>query len=191
MPDAADNNQNRDGMTESIHPFDLLQQLADHCRQHAIGLPAQDVVSETWSGVGFRLAGQAMVAAMGEVAEILHEPRYTALPRVKPWVRGVANVRGRLLPIVDLSLFFGSPSTVPRKQRRVLVLDRDELFVGLLIDEVLGMQHFPVSTFTTEVSTIAEVFRPYVAGAYVDKQASLVFNFRALARDQQFLDVAI
>jgi twitching motility protein PilI len=191
MPDAADNNENRDGMTESIQPFDLLQQLANQCRTQAVGLPAQEVVSETWSGVGFRLADQVMVAAMGEVAEILHEPRYTALPRVKPWVRGVANVRGRLLPIIDLSLFFGTPSTAPRKQRRVLVLDRDELFVGLLIDELLGMQHFPVNTFTTEVSSVAEVYRPYVAGAYVDGHASLVFNFRALARDQQFLDVAI
>ncbi len=181
-------------MTESTHPFDLLQRLADRCRTQAVGLPSQEVVSETWSGVGFRLAGQTMVAAMGEVAEILHEPRYTALPRVKPWVRGVANVRGRLLPIIDLSLFFGTVPSVPRKQRRVLVLDRDELFVGLLIDEVLGMQHFPVSTFVADpgqVPTVAEVFRPYAAGAYVDGHASLVFNFRALARDQQFLDVAI
>lgn len=178
-------------MADSTHPFDLLQQLVVQCRQQAAGLPAQEVVSETWSGVGFRLAGQSMVAAMGEVAEILHEPRYTALPRVKSWVRGVANVRGRLLPIIDLSRFFGSSVSVPRKQRRVLVLDRDEVFVGLLVDEVLGMQHFPVSTFTSEAPDTDEVFKPYVVGAYVREQISLVFNFRALARDQTFLDVAI
>ena len=181
------NNENRHGMSESIHPFDLLRQLAQQCRSQAIGLPAQDVVSETWSGVGF----QPMVAAMGEVAEILHEPRYTALPRVKSWVRGVANVRGRLLPIIDLSRFFGATVNAPRKQRRVLVLDRDDLFVGLLVDELLGMQHFPVTSFTTELPTIEQGFRPFVVGAYVQEQVSLVFNFRALARDQAFLDVAI
>lgn len=179
-------------MAESIHPFDLLQQLAGHCRRQAIGLPAQDIVSETWSGVGFRLAGQPMVAAMGEVSEILHEPRYTALPRVKTWVRGVANVRGRLLPIIDLSRFFDATVSTPRKQRRVLVLDRDDLFVGLLVDELLGMQHFPVNCFSTELPTIEEGFRPFVVGAYVQESvSSLVFNFRALARDQAFLDVAI
>lgn len=179
-------------MAESLHPFDLLQQLAGHCRRQAIGLPAQDIVSETWSGVGFRLAGQPMVAAMGEVSEILHEPRYTALPRVKTWVRGVANVRGRLLPIIDLSRFFDAAVITPRKQRRVLVLDRDDLFVGLLVDELLGMQHFPVSCFSTELPTIEEGFRPFVVGAYVQESvSSLVFNFRALARDQAFLDVAI
>lgn len=178
-------------MDNTTHPFDLLQQLVARCREQATGLPAQEVVSEIWSGVGFKLAGQPMVAAMGEVSEILHEPRYTALPRVKSWVRGVANVRGRLLPIIDLSRFFGSTVSAPRKQRRVLVLDRDGLFVGLLVDEVLGMQHFPVSGFTAEVPASAGVFEAFVVGAYAREQVSLVFNFRALARDQAFLDVAI
>ncbi|SDS75399.1 twitching motility protein PilI [Halopseudomonas sabulinigri] len=185
------NNENRHGMSETQHPFDLLQALAQRCRSEASGLPSQEVVSETWSGVGFRLAGHFMLAAMGEVSEILHEPRYTALPRVKAWVRGVANVRGRLLPIVDMSRFFGVTSTVPRKQRRVLVLDRDDIFVGLLVDELLGMQHMPVSTFSERLPVLDDAVRPYVVGAYTGDQTALVFNFRALAHDQTFLDVAL
>ncbi|MGN5518308.1 chemotaxis protein CheW [Halopseudomonas sp. Lyrl_26] len=178
-------------MSETLHPFDLLQQLAERCVRMAAGLPSQEVVAETWSGIGFRLAGQPMIASLGEISEILHEPRYTALPRVKPWVRGVANVRGRLLPIIDLSQFFGSTSSAPRKQRRVLVLDRDEIFVGLLVDELFGMQHFPVSSFTTSVPDLPQQFRPFVVGAYTGEQVSMIFNFRALARDQAFLDVAV
>lgn len=178
-------------MSVNTHPFDLLLQLAEHCRRVATGLPAQKIVAETWSGVGFRLAGHSMVAAMGEVSEILHEPRYTALPRVKSWVKGVANVRGRLLPIIDLSEFFNSPATTSRKQRRVLVLDRDDVFVGLLVDELLGMQHFPVNDFTTSIPALAAQLRPFVVGGYSGEQMSLIFNFRALARDQAFLEVAI
>ncbi|SDU28780.1 chemotaxis protein CheW [Halopseudomonas salegens] len=179
-------------MSDTLHPFDQLMQLAAACRQQAAGLPAQEVVSETWSGVGFRLAGQHLVAAMGEVSEILHEPRYTALPRVKSWVRGVANVRGRLLPIIDLSRFFAASNTVPRKQRRVLVLDRDDVFAGLLVDEVLGMQHFPVNQFSTLVPAEAGVLAPFVVGSYASETGNaMVFNFRALAHDQAFLDVAI
>lgn len=178
-------------MSINTHPFDLLLQLAEHCRGVAAGLPAQEAVAETWSGVGFRLAGQSMVAAMGEISEILHEPRYTALPRVKSWVKGVANVRGRLLPIIDLSEFFNSPAITSRKQRRVLVLDRDDLFVGLLVDELFGMQHFPVNNFTPSIPTLAPQLRPFVVGGYTGEQVSLIFNFRALARDQAFLEVAI
>src|SRR5690606_18627219 len=82
-------------------------------------------------------------------------------------------------------------SSAPRKQRRVLVLDRDEIFVGLLVDELFGMQHFPVSSFTTSVPDLPQQFRPFVVGAYTGEQVSMIFNFRALARDQAFLDVAV
>ena len=71
------------------------------------------------------------------------------------------------------------------------MLDRDELFVGLLVDELFGMQHFPVDSFSTSVPDLAEAFRPFVVGAYTGEQVSMIFNFRALARDQAFLDVAI
>src|SRR5690606_36777365 len=178
-------------MSDTTHPFDLLLQLVAHCRRQAAGLPAQQVEAETWSGIGFRLAGQPMVAAMGEISEFLHEPRYTALPRVNSWVRGVASVRGRLLPIIDRSHCLGAPSSAPRKQRRVLVLDQDDLFFGLLVDELFGMQHFPVSSFSTLVPDLPMQLRPFVVGAYTREQVSLIFNFRALARDQAFLDVAI
>ena len=172
-------------------PFQILLEIDQRCRVLAAGLPSQQAAVQSWSGIGFRMGERFFVAPMGEVGEVLHEPRYTLLPGVKGWVKGVANVRGRLLPIVDLSRFFGSTLTIPRKQRRGLVLDRDDLFVGLLVDELLGMQHFPVNHFSTDLPTLDEVFRPFVVGAYVQDTPTLVFNFRALARDQAFLDVAI
>jgi hypothetical protein len=58
---------------------------------------------------------------MGEVGEVLHEPRCTLLPG-SPWVKGVANLRGRLLPIMDLCGFSAELSPL-RKQRRVLVVE--------------------------------------------------------------------
>src|SRR5690606_5885431 len=150
----------------------------------AAGLPSQEVVAETWSGIGFRLAGQPMIASLGEISESLHEPRYTALPRVKPWVRGVANVRGRLLPIIDLSQVFGATSSATRKQRRVRARDRDAIFVGRLGVELLGMQHFPVSSCTTPVPDLQQQCRPSVVRAYTGEQVSMIFHFPAFARDQ-------
>ena len=46
-------------------------------------LPAQQEVAQTWSGIGFRIGEQHFVAPMGEIDEVLHEPRYTMLPGVK------------------------------------------------------------------------------------------------------------
>ena len=71
---------------------------------------------------------------MGEVAELLEMPTFTHLPSVQPWVLGVANVRGRLLPIFDLAQYFQGNLTGQRKRHRVLVLEYDEYYSGLCVD---------------------------------------------------------
>ena len=93
-------------MTESLTAFELLLQIDQRCRLLAADLPSQPTRQDSWSGIGFRLGEHWYVAPMGEVSEVLHEPRFTQLPGVRPWVKGVANLRGRLLPIIDLSGFF-------------------------------------------------------------------------------------
>lgn len=110
-------------MSDVQTPFQLLVDIDQRCRRLAAGLPAQQEAVQSWSGIGFRMGGRFFVAPMGEVGEVLHEPRYTQLPGVKTWVKGVANVRGRLLPIMDLCGFLGTELSSLRKQRRVLVVD--------------------------------------------------------------------
>ena len=94
-------------MSQSLTAFELLLQIDRRCRLLGADLPSQPTHGDSWSGIGFRLGEHWYVAPMGEVSEVLHEPRYTHLPGVKPWVRGVANLRGRLLPLMDLCGFFG------------------------------------------------------------------------------------
>ncbi len=92
------------------------------------------------------------------------------MPGVKPWVKGVANLRGRLLPVMDLGGFLGLELSKARKQRRVLVVEYNDLFVGLLVDEVVGMQHFAQDALLANTSPWRAVYsgslrgRPAVAG---------------------------
>ena len=129
-------------MTESLTAFELLLQIDQRCRLLAADLPSQPTRQNSWSGIGFRLGEYWYVAPMGEVSEVLHEPRFTQVPGVKPWVKGVANLRGRLLPIMDLCAFLGHELSVARRQRRVLVVEHQDVFAGLMVDEVFGLQHF-------------------------------------------------
>jgi twitching motility protein PilI len=135
-------------MSDVQTPFQLLLEIDQRCRLLAAGLPSQRAVVQTWSGIGFRMGERLFVAPMGEIGEVLHEPRFTLLPGVKSWVKGVANVRGRLLPVMDMCGYFGTELSPLRKQRRVLVVDHQDVFAGLTVDEVFGMQHFPVDSFT-------------------------------------------
>ncbi|HHX35711.1 MAG TPA: chemotaxis protein CheW [Gammaproteobacteria bacterium] len=177
-------------MTDKQTPYELLVQIDALCRGQSPGLPAQQEVAQSWSGIGFRIANQHFVAPMSEVAEVLHEPRYTLLPGVKSWVSGVANVRGRLLPVMDLCGFFGTELSSTKKLRRLLVVEHRDVFAGLTVDAVFGMQHFDVDSYSETLPDIDTVFAPFVHGVFVrDQQSWLVFSPHALARDEKFLDV--
>lgn len=142
--------QTEDKRAQSQEAFQALVNLATQSRRSAKGLPSQVDTKPHWSGIGFELLGRHFVAPMGEVSEMLEVPYYTRLPGVKPWVKGVANVRGRLLPVCDLAVFLGGRIQAPRKQQRILVLENQDLYTGLLVDRVLGMQHFPVDSYSPE-----------------------------------------
>jgi len=178
---------------QSPSPFALLFQLEQRCAALAAPLPAPREAVQKWSGIGFRLMQHLYVAPMGEVAEILYQPPYTGLPGVKDWVMGVANLRGRLLPLLDLCGFFGQPSTSPRKQHRVLVVEQGETFVGLLVDEVFGMQHFPMDSFdgqAAELDTLETGTSPFIQGLFRREQSWFVFSPHALLTDARFSQVA-
>lgn len=173
-------------------PFELLQDLARRSRHRAEGLPAQEESVSLWSGIGFTLAGERYLAPMGEVVEILHVPRFTQVPGVRHFMLGVANVRGRLLPVVDLAAFFALPHTrLSLRERRVLVIEHGELFSGLVVDEVLGMQYFAVDSFTATPQENNEAIRPFLQGAYQrNDEIWKVFSTVELSEDEAFLDIA-
>jgi twitching motility protein PilI len=178
-------------MSEVSRAFIKLAEIADLSRQHAKGLPAQEEARAIWSGVGFTLNGRRYVTSMDEVSEILSVPRYTQVPGVKTWVKGIANVRGRLMPVMDLLGFLNRPSALQLKRRRVLAVERGELYSGLVVDEVLGMQHIPQDTFTLEIPEEYAETRAYLKGGFAsDKGFFAMFSLYELARDPRFLNVA-
>ncbi|MFB4392465.1 MULTISPECIES: chemotaxis protein CheW [unclassified Pseudomonas] len=176
----------------ALTAFELLLDIDRRCRLLVADQPPQDLRLQQWSGIGFRIAGFWFVAPMGEVAEVLREPRSSRVPGVQPWVRGVANVRGRLLPLMDLSAFFGLGQAAPGKQRRVLVLDVEDLFAGLLVDEVVGLQHFALSSLALEPPyPLLGAAAPFVQGHFPREHNWAIFSPFALAQAPGFLDVAL
>ena len=173
-------------MSETLTAFELLWQIDQRCRLLAADLPSQPARQDRWSGIGFRLGEHWYVAPMGEVSEVLHEPRFTQLPGVKPWVKGVANLRGRLLPVMDLGGFLGLELSKAGKQRRVLVVEYNDLFVGLLVDEVMGMQHFAQDAWLANDAPAA----PFIQGRFDGDPLWQVFSPFALAQAPGFMDVA-
>lgn len=175
-----------------ISPFASLLGIARRSQAAAQPLPAKEAAQTHWVGLGFRLLEQQFVVAMDELAELMRVPQTTRLPGVKSWVNGVANVRGRLMAVVDLSAYLGRPSTAPKGQRRILVVEGEELYIGYMVDEALGILHFPSDSYRQGGIELAEVLNPYLEGAYqVAGTVWPVLSLVRLAKDPNLQRLAV
>lgn len=179
-------------VSSSSTPFELLAAIEAKCRAMAGGLPAQEEAREEWTGVLFRLRGQPMLAPMSEVNEIVSLPDVTRVPGVRPWVLGLANMRGNLLPVMDLQGFiFGEPTTADPKTRRLLVINHGGVYAGLLVDAVLGMKHLWVDEQAEELPPMPDALKPYVQTSFSRLgEHYAVFSPARLVESRGFLDVA-
>lgn len=146
-----------------------------------------------WLGVAFMVGGVQLVAPLGDIAEVLSVPPVTPVPLAKPWMIGIANVRGRLLPITNLRGFFGmiAQQTVVQTQK-LLVIDQPKLFSGLQVDEVLGIQTFNQRQYEAVGMPIESPLAAYTHGRFRQQdQIWYVFMPSLLAQDQQYLEAAL
>ena len=111
-------------------PILTLYQLDQRSKAYAHSLPQQLEVKSTWDGIAFKLGEFSLLAPMEQVGEILTINSISRIPGAKEWVRGIANVRGNLLPILDLPGFvFGHVGKMTRKSR-VLVMQHQGISAG-------------------------------------------------------------
>lgn len=173
--------------------FQALVDLAERSQKHAQALPAPVEASPRWSGIGFSLLGCRFVAPLGQVAEMLEMPTFTRLPGVQPWAIGLANVRGRLLPLIDMPQFLGGRAAVQKKQHRVLVVDTQNFFCGLIVDQAFGMQHFTKEGYSQQAADLPSVLEPLVRGSYADAsgQAWAVMHIPSLVQNPRFANAAM
>lgn len=179
-------------MNHRKHPLALLHDIEQRSLQNAQGLPQRAKTQVLWDGIGFRIGDTTLVAPLTQVNEILHFPKLTLVPGTQGWVKGLANIRGTLLPVMDLRGFLGQSATSLNTHSRIMVVHQDNLMVGLLVDEVLGLKHFAAEETATRVKKLNDSVRPYIQGAFQQSgQTWYVFNMSVLAEDPQFLQVAV
>lgn len=174
------------------NPFDVLQDIEKRTLNNLTGLPALDQIEEEWVGVGFRVGDAKLIASMSDVKEILDLPEYTHVPGVKSWIVGVANVRGSLLPIMDMKGFLLGDDIKKRHKGRVIVIEYKGFNTGLIVEEVYGMRHFRESDKTHDAPEMHENISPYVERTYKqDDEHWPVFSFNEMAEDERFAHASL
>ena len=159
--------------------------------KNAASLPHKEEVQAQWQGLGFLVGGTRLVSKIGDGVELLQTPKLTPLPAIKSWVKGIANIRGRLVPIIDLHEFLDMPTTMPANQWRLLIVEDDDVVAGLLVEQSLGIQHFSEDSYEANDGEGLGGLQDFVEGAF--RHGGRVFHevhLKSILRDERFFDVA-
>jgi twitching motility protein PilI len=171
-------------------PFELLVELERRAKAAIAARDGASAVADEWVGIGFRLGAEQFVTGRSDVREVLPVPEHvTRVPGAKPWLRGIANVRGQLLTLADLRAFLGGGSAAGERQARVLVVASRDVPTGLIVDEVVGFRRFGPDDFRDEMPATVIRCEHYLDGCY--RRGSEVwprFSLLKLLADPHFLN---
>ena len=173
-------------------PFELLKELEKRSRAVTPGSVSGAETAKEWVGVAFRMGGETFLVAREETREVLGYPAaVTRIPGAKTWVKGLANVRGQLLPLLDLRQFLGSGATASGRNTRIIVVNHREVPAGLMVDEVLGFRRFAESDFNPDPPPTVIRCEAYLAGAFRrGGEVWPVLSLKTLVESQSFLQAA-
>lgn len=174
-----------------LSPFQVLTDYEQRSLAHQPGTPEQIDAPGLWRGVCFRLGARLLASSFAEVVEIITVPAMTPIPGGLPWLLGIANVRGNLLPVVDLKQFLEGQRTVLHENQRALVVRQAGGNVAVLVDELLGQRHF-VDAQRSDVGDLAEGrYSDYIVQAYRQGDITYgVFSMAQLTRASEFRQAA-
>ena len=99
-----------------------------------------DSITKTSQYLTFKIDEEYFTVNVHNVREILEYSKITKMPDAPHFMRGIINVRGSVIPVIDLRLKFGMEQTVPKASTRIIVMDIEKeggnLVIGSLADAV-------------------------------------------------------
>ncbi len=99
-----------------------------------------------------------------KVQEIIRTMEITKVPRAQDFVEGVINLRGKVIPIIDLRRRFGLESKPHDKHTRIIVIEINNMIVGFVVDSVSEVLRIPASTVEPPPPVVAGVESEYISG---------------------------
>ena len=99
-----------------------------------------------------------------KVQEIIRTMEITKVPRAPEFVEGVINLRGKVIPIIDLRRRFGLAPKGHDKNTRIIVIEINNIIVGFVVDAVSEVLRIPASTVEPPPPVVAGVDSDYISG---------------------------
>lgn len=162
-------------------PEEVERILRERARELARPLVDAPVATDTLELLVFSLAGERYGVETASVLEVIPLRDLTPVPCTPPFVLGVVNHRGRILPVLDLRRLFDLPGQGMTEGNRVVVAEAGGMTFGIFADAVAGTLRVGADEVVASPVTLTADRRTFVQGVTGDMVAVLDLN--ALARD--------
>jgi len=107
---------------------------------------------EIFQLVSFHVGSEEYAIDILGVQEIIRMVELTPVPQAPHFVEGVINLRGKVIPILDLRVRFGLPSVEPTKDTRIIVVETNHILLGFIVDSVSEVLRLPESLIEPPLS---------------------------------------
>jgi purine-binding chemotaxis protein CheW len=114
--------------------------------------------------VGFRIGRETFGLPISIVREIVRVPDITSVPNAPHYIEGVINLRGRIIPVVDLRKRFGEKVGEPSKKNRVIVVELEGRSIGLIVNSASEVLKIPPSEIEAPHDVFQEGELNYITG---------------------------
>lgn len=138
--------------------------------------------------VSFRIGNQYYGIDIMMVKEILCEKRFTPIPNALDFVRGVFNLRGEIIPIIELAKLFhlNAEYDIPEEGESVIILKVGNLLIGVIVEEI--MQVFPIQKDKIQPpsSLLGSINEEYISGIIdIEKRLYVILDTEAIFGDKE------
>jgi len=114
--------------------------------------------------VTFSIADEEFGVDILKVQEIIRTMEISKVPRAPDFVEGVINLRGKVIPIIDLRRRFGLAHKAHDKNTRIIVIEMADVIVGFVVDAVSEVLRIPASTVEPPPPVVAGMDSEYISG---------------------------
>ncbi|MFA6504948.1 MAG: chemotaxis protein CheW [Treponemataceae bacterium] len=141
--------------------------------------------AECLSIVEFNLAYETYGIESSFIREVFPLKDFTPLPGAPSFVLGIVNLRGRILSVVDLKVFFGLPARGLGDLNKVIVIGRGLMEFGILADGIIGARTIPLNTVQPPIPTLTGIGAEYLKG--VTAERVIILDAKRILEDENIV----
>ena len=119
------------------------------------------------------------------VKEVYTLTDFTPLPGVPSYIFGIINVRGQILPVIDLKKFFNLPEKGLGELNKVIILSNGQMEFGILADVVLGTQSIELEDIKVVPPTVTDIGEKYLKG--ITKDHIVMLDAERILNDEKIM----